>query len=123
MCVTVTDFYGTGYKSWSRGMTNVSIPVVNMLKNSSTLAVSIPINLSIQFGSVSVNGHMETYFVEVLLLLTKFHISRFMCVQILTGTKMLHRHIHTDIHAITYARTNTEAHLISLVFVKRQKQD
>ena len=37
-----------GYKSWSNDMTNVSIPEVNMLKNSSTLAVSVPINLSIK---------------------------------------------------------------------------
>ena len=32
-----------GYKSWSHGMTNVSIQEVNMLKNSSTLAVSVTI--------------------------------------------------------------------------------
>ena len=36
-------------------VTNVSIPEVNMLKNSSTLAVSVPINLSIKLGFVSVN--------------------------------------------------------------------
>ena len=43
-------------------MTNVSIPEVYMLKNSSsTLAVSVPINLSIKLGFVSVNGHRETY--------------------------------------------------------------
>ena len=35
--------YYTGYKSWSHGMTNVSIPEVNMLKNSSTLAVTATI--------------------------------------------------------------------------------
>ena len=34
----------TGYKSWSHGITNVSIPEVNMLKNSATLAVSVPLN-------------------------------------------------------------------------------
>ena len=50
------EFYNTGYKSWSHGMTNVSIPEVNMLKNSWTLAVSVPINLSINLGFVSVNG-------------------------------------------------------------------
>ena len=33
-----------GYRSWSHGIVNVSIPEVNMLKNSSTLAVSVPIN-------------------------------------------------------------------------------
>ena len=48
---TTTDFYDTqGYKSWSHSMKNVSIPEVNMLNNSSTLAVSVPINLSIKFG-------------------------------------------------------------------------
>ena len=35
-----------------------------MLKNSSTLAVSVPINLSIKLGYVSLNGTMETYFVD-----------------------------------------------------------
>ena len=52
------------YKSWSHGMTNVSNLEVNMLKNSSTLAVSVPINLSIKFDFVSVNGPRETYFVD-----------------------------------------------------------
>ena len=50
-----------GYKNRSHGMINVSIPDVNMLKNSSTRAVSVPINLSIKFSFVSVNGPMETY--------------------------------------------------------------
>ena len=36
-----------------------------MLKNSSTVAVSVPINLSIQVGYVSGNGPRETYFVDV----------------------------------------------------------
>ena len=52
-----------GYKSWSHGTTNVAIPEVNILKNSSTLAVSVPINLSIKLVFVSVNGPRETYFV------------------------------------------------------------
>ena len=47
-------------------MTNVSVPEVNMLKNSSTLAVSVPINISIKLGFVYVNGPGETYFVDVL---------------------------------------------------------
>ena len=47
-------------------MTNVSNLEVNFLKNSSTLAVSVPINLSIKLGSVSVNIHRETYFVDAL---------------------------------------------------------
>ena len=34
-------------KHWSHGMTNVSIPEVNMLKNSPALAVYIPINFSL----------------------------------------------------------------------------
>ena len=47
--------FNTGYKIWSHGMTSVSIPEVNMLENSSTLAVSVPINLFIKldFDSVS----------------------------------------------------------------------
>ena len=55
-----------GYKTWSHDMTNVSILEVNLLKNSSTLAVSVPINLSINLGFVSVNDPRETYFVDVL---------------------------------------------------------
>ena len=57
------DFYNTRYKNWAHGMTNVSIPEVNILKNSSTLAVSVPISLSIKLGFLSVNGPRETYFV------------------------------------------------------------
>ena len=58
-----------GYKSWSHGMTNFSIPVVNMLKNSSTLAVSVAINLFIKLGFVSVNGLRESYSVDALWIL------------------------------------------------------
>ena len=47
-------------------MTNVSIPEVNMLKNIPTLAVSVPINISIKLGFVSVNGSRETYFMDAL---------------------------------------------------------
>ena len=43
-------------------MINVSF----MLKNSSTLGVSVPIILSIKLGFVSVNGPRETYFVDAL---------------------------------------------------------
>ena len=60
------DLYDTGYRSWSHGMTDVSITKVNMLKNSSTLAVYVPINISIKLGFVSVNGPRETYFVDAL---------------------------------------------------------
>ena len=38
------------------GITNASIPEVNMLKNCSILAVSAPINISVKLGFVSVNG-------------------------------------------------------------------
>ena len=50
----------------SHGMTDVSVPEVNMLKNSSTLAVSVPINISIKLGFVYVNNPKETYFVDIL---------------------------------------------------------
>ena len=36
------------------------------VENSSTIAVSVPINLSIKLGFVYVNGPRETYFVDVL---------------------------------------------------------
>ena len=45
-------------------MANVSIPEAKMLKKSSTLAVSVPINFFIKLGFVSVNGSRETYFVD-----------------------------------------------------------
>ena len=44
--------YDTGYKSWFHGMKNDSFLNVNMLKNSSTLSVSVPINIFIKFGFV-----------------------------------------------------------------------
>ena len=50
----------------SHGMTNFSISEVNMLKNSSTFAVSVPMNLSITLGLVSVNSPKDTYFVDML---------------------------------------------------------
>ena len=62
----VADFYDTGYKSFSHGMTYVSVPVVNMLKNSSTLDVFVTINVFIKLGFVSVNGPLDTNFVETL---------------------------------------------------------
>ena len=61
-----------GYKSWSDEMTDVSVPGVNMLENSSTLAVSVPINFSIKLGSVTVNGPTETYFVDMLHIYFKY---------------------------------------------------
>jgi hypothetical protein len=45
-------------------MTNVSIPVANMLKKSRTLAISVAINISMQLCFVSVHGPRETYFVD-----------------------------------------------------------
>jgi hypothetical protein len=59
-----SDFYDTVYISWSHGMTNVSIPVANMLKKSRKLAVSVAINSSVQLCFVSVHGPRETYFVD-----------------------------------------------------------
>ena len=50
----------------SHGMINVSIRQVNMLRNSSTLALPVPIILSTKFGFASVNGYRETYFVDAL---------------------------------------------------------
>ena len=60
------DFYDTGYKSWSHGMTNVPVPEMSMLKNNSTLAVSLPINISVKLDFVTVNDLRETYFVDPL---------------------------------------------------------
>ena len=62
----VADFYDTRYESWSYGMTNVSIPEVDMWKNSSSLSVSVRINLSVKLGFVSINGSRDTYFVNEL---------------------------------------------------------
>ena len=40
-------------------MTNVSGPEMNMLKNSSTLAISVPINLSIKLGFFYIYCYLE----------------------------------------------------------------
>ena len=61
-----------GYKSSSHGLINVSVSEVNMLKNCSTLAVSVPVNLSIKLCFVSVNGPRETYFVDELRILAYY---------------------------------------------------
>ena len=61
-----TDFYDTGIQKLVPWYDTVSIPEANMLKNSSTLAVSVSINVSIKLWFVSVNGAKETYFVDVL---------------------------------------------------------
>ena len=50
-------------------MTNVSNMELNMLKYSSTLAVSLPINLSSKLGFVSANGRRENYFMDELRIL------------------------------------------------------
>ena len=47
-------------------MTYVSIPEMNMLKNSLKLSVYVTINLSIKLDFVSVNGRRKTYFVGAL---------------------------------------------------------
>ena len=70
------DCYNTRDKSWSHGVTNVSNPEENMLKNSSTLAVSVPINLCVKLDFVCVNGPRETYFVDVLCISMMFLIFR-----------------------------------------------
>ena len=49
-----------GHRDTNVGTTNVSIPEVNMLKNSLTLVVSVPINNSNKLGFVTVNGPRET---------------------------------------------------------------
>ena len=55
-----------GIQKLPHGMTNVSIPKVNMLKINSTLAVSVPTNSSIKLGFVSINDRRETYFMDTL---------------------------------------------------------
>jgi hypothetical protein len=45
-------------------MTNVSIPVANMLKNIWTLAVTVAINISMKLCFVSVNGPREPYLLD-----------------------------------------------------------
>ena len=52
-------------------VTNVSIPEVNMLENSSILTVSLPISLYTELGFVNVNGPKETYFEDSLLFVTQ----------------------------------------------------
>ena len=49
------DFNEKGYKSCSHGMTNFPILKVNTLKNNWTLAVSVPVNLSVKLDFVSVS--------------------------------------------------------------------
>ena len=61
-------------------MTNVSIVEVNMLIYSSIFAVSAPINLSIIFGFVSLNGPRETYFVDALCINKFEQVERPVCV-------------------------------------------
>ena len=61
------DFYDTGYKIKSHGMIIVTIPKVTLFKNSSILAVSVPINLSIMLAFVSVSGPGETNILYALL--------------------------------------------------------
>ena len=52
--MSVTDFYDTEYRSWSHSMNNISI------------SVSVPINIPIKLGFVSVNCPRETYFLDEL---------------------------------------------------------
>ena len=64
-------FTTQGHKRLYHGSTNGSVPEANILKNNSTL-VSVPINHSIKFGFVSVNGPKETYFVDMLHIFTYY---------------------------------------------------
>ena len=57
--IQAADFHDIGIHV----MTNVSVPKVDMLKNHSTLAASVPINVSIKLGFVSIKSPRETYFV------------------------------------------------------------
>ena len=88
-----------GYKTWSHSMTNVSILEVNMLKNSSTLAVSVPISLSIKLGFVSINNSRKTYCGRTMYMYTH------------TRTHT-HTNKQTDrqtcMHTRTHARTHTQ---------------
>ena len=60
------DFYDTEMQKLVPRYDKCLSSEVNMLKNSSALVVSLPINLSIKLDFVSVNAPMETYFVDAL---------------------------------------------------------
>ena len=60
------DFYHTGHKSWSRSMTIVSIPDMNMLKNKLNTCCICSNKFFIKLGFVSVSGSKETYFMHTL---------------------------------------------------------
>ena len=53
MCTVFWDRLVPIPGGWSYGVTNVAILEVNMLRNSSTLAASLPINISIKLGFVA----------------------------------------------------------------------
>ena len=78
-------------------MTSVLIPEVNMLKNSSTFAVSVPINLSIILGFVSENSTKETYFVDALRTIDRKY------VMTRARISMPYQNLkHACIHALSY---------------------
>ena len=56
------DFYDTGTQKLVPQYVK-RLNVEGMLKNSSTHAVSVPINISTKLGFTCVNGPRETYFV------------------------------------------------------------
>ena len=60
------DFYDTGIQKLKSLYDKCPNSRGKYLKNSSTLAVSGPINFSTKLGFVSVNGPRETYFVDAL---------------------------------------------------------
>ena len=69
-----------------------------MLRNSSTLSVSVPINLSIKLEFVSVNSPRETYFVD----------APFVCVYIYIYTyRVLKNNVYNVSGMIEEVKTNT----------------
>ena len=110
-----------GYNSWPHGMTNVSFPELNILKNSSTLAVSVPINVSIKLDFDSVNGPRETYFVDALC--TVYHsevkkkILEKMCVFVSVCLNVMSHNVGPKPIKLSHSNSTSRAHFqISPVF-------
>ena len=79
-----------GYKSWSHGMTNVSILEVNMLKNSSFLAVSVSVYMG--FRAHQHRRSLAPIWNDFFLII---HYGR-QWPEMLMGPKTLNIHIHTS---------------------------
>ena len=60
------DFYDTGIQKLVPGYDKCVSSGGEYVENSSTLAVSVPINLSVKLGFVCVNGPWDSYFVDTL---------------------------------------------------------